>query len=140
MAATDSEETGSVMCLKNKGGENHFAHTLRQKHMHTHTALPVSIFLPSIAVQRQHLRTLCYKATVTLAPKGILSFLFKASHCSKKSTGMLIPLWRFEEKYKQANPPYLTHCIYPTVAERVKKKKRKKKKDRQRAKGSGRVL
>lgn len=47
----------------------------------------------------------------------------------QESTGMLTPLslWSFEEKYKQANPLYLTDCIYPRVAKRVKKNQKKKK-------------
>lgn len=47
--ATDRENTGWVMCLKHKGGVNHFATTRRHKGGHA-----VCIFLPSTGVLYQH--------------------------------------------------------------------------------------
>lgn len=67
-----------------------------------------------------------------LAPKGVLSP--KPFQQTSKST--LAPLWSFEEKYIQAKPFYLTHCVYPTVAAvcqsaLIERKTKKKNGDRQ---------
>lgn len=79
-----------------------------------------------------------------LAPKGLLS----PKPFQQTSKGTLAPLWSFEEKYIQAKPFHLTHCVYPTVAavcqsaliERKNNKKKKTEIDRQWAEGAGRVL
>lgn len=58
LGATDREKTGSVMCLKHKGGVNHSAVARRHKSQsHTHTQnVFTSILSAYSAAQRQQLR------------------------------------------------------------------------------------
>lgn len=67
------------------------------------------------------LRTLQHKGSNNFAAKlqsrwprkGVL--FFKSGLCSEQEEAAPALYWSFEEKYKQANPLYLTQCDYPTV-------------------------
>lgn len=101
------------MCLKHKGGVNHSAVARRHKSQsHTHTQnVFTSILSAYSAAQRQQLRiTLPRSYSHAGRERGCKSGL-----CSEQEEAAPALYWSFEEKYKQANPLYLTQCVYPTV-------------------------
>lgn len=135
LAATDREKTGSVMCLKHEGGENHFA-ILRQKHMHTHSASCQHILTIHWSTKAALMNTLLREATVTLAPKCVLSpkQATAARKCGHASSSL--ELW--EEI--QTSKPFLPDPLYlPYSCWEGQKKRKEKERQTERGKRQGKV-